>query len=137
MANINAGVITVIWSVTPLFVALADYFMFQQSLTYNYIIGMVLMMASAVLLSLNSLIFAPNGGQLHKVQIIPSWIAVVIAFMNCFVFTARIILYKRLTAKEYGINFVCFSLFSSSFLVFNTLIFIAGLFYWRTHHFDK
>jgi len=30
LANINTGVITVIWSVTPIYVAFADYFMLGQ-----------------------------------------------------------------------------------------------------------
>ena len=53
MANINAGVITVIWSVTPLGVAIAEYFIFGQRLKRNYQVGMALIIICVVALSLN------------------------------------------------------------------------------------
>ena len=53
LANINAGVLTVIWSVTPLGVAFTEYFFFGVRLKVNYIIGMMLIIICAVALSLN------------------------------------------------------------------------------------
>lgn len=54
LADLNAAVVTVIWSVTPLGVAITEYFFFGQRLKPNYKIGMVLIVICAVALSLSS-----------------------------------------------------------------------------------
>ena len=63
LADMNVGIITVLWSVTPLMVACAEYFIYQHSLSCNYLIGMFLMVFSAVVLSLNSL---DHGSENHE-----------------------------------------------------------------------
>ena len=57
LANMNVGVITVIWSTTPLMVAISEYIFYKQGLKVHYIIGMVLMVVCAGILSVNSIIF--------------------------------------------------------------------------------
>ena len=56
LANINAGIITVIWSATPLFQAIADRLLFGDKLKYNHWIGMLLIFTCSVLLGLQSYI---------------------------------------------------------------------------------
>jgi len=52
LADINVGVVSIIWSLTPLMVACMEYFMMGTKLRYYYFVGMILMLISAVLLSL-------------------------------------------------------------------------------------
>lgn len=56
LANINVGVISVIWSMTPLLQAIVDYFLFKEKLKYNLWIGMILMVFTSALLSMQSTI---------------------------------------------------------------------------------
>ena len=56
LARINVGVICVIWAITPLMIAIADYILFKQRLQPYHIIGMVLMVACALLLGMKTYI---------------------------------------------------------------------------------
>lgn len=56
LAQINAGVITVIFSITPLLQGFFDLIIFGQKLTYNLWIGMFLMVAACALLSVQPLL---------------------------------------------------------------------------------
>lgn len=56
LANINVGVISVIWTLNPLIQALVDYYLINQRLTSNLWIGMILLAITSVLLSLQPLI---------------------------------------------------------------------------------
>lgn len=58
MAQVNVGVITVIWSVHPLFVATADFFIFGQTLKYFHFVGMFVMfsIATPFVFTLNSIL---------------------------------------------------------------------------------
>ena len=52
----NVGIVSVLYSITPLMVACAEFVVYRHSLKRNYLIGMILMVVSAALLSLKSLI---------------------------------------------------------------------------------
>ena len=55
LANINVGVITVIWCLKTPGVALTEYFFFGTKLKKNYKIGIGMLMISAVALSISQL----------------------------------------------------------------------------------
>lgn len=52
LATINVGIIMVLWALTPLLSALADFAVFGQKLYYYHIVGMVLCVLFALVLSL-------------------------------------------------------------------------------------
>ena len=56
LAQVNVGVITVIWCVHPLFIAIADYFIFGTKLKYFHIIGMTLIVTGTILITLQKFI---------------------------------------------------------------------------------
>lgn len=56
LADMNVGIITVLWSITPLMVACGEYFLYRHALKCNYLIGMALMVLSAVVLSFNTIL---------------------------------------------------------------------------------
>ena len=51
-ADINVGVITCIWSINPLFIAILDYFIFSYRLRYYHVIGMVSLILCGLSISL-------------------------------------------------------------------------------------
>lgn len=51
-ADINVGVITSIWSINPLFLAVMDYFIFQESLKYYHLVGTIFMVLCALSISM-------------------------------------------------------------------------------------
>lgn len=134
LAQINVGAITVIWSVTPLFIAIIDYLLFQVKLKYNYIIGIILMLASAIVLSLYSMIFKPvsNGG----FKVLDSWIPVVCSAAVPVFFTMRYFLFRKATDKKYGSNYNTSDLLASTFFVLNIPLTIIAVVYWSRNHFD-
>ena len=60
LAQVNSGLITTIWSLTPFFFALVEYKVFGTSLQINHYIGMILILICSVLLSLTKVIY-PEG----------------------------------------------------------------------------
>lgn len=55
LANVNIGLITVIWAVNPFFMSVADYLIFKHSLKYFHWIGLVAIVGSTIILSLRPL----------------------------------------------------------------------------------
>lgn len=51
-AGINVGVVTVIWSVNPLLMALADKIVYQTKLKYYHYIGLLAIMLCTVCIAL-------------------------------------------------------------------------------------
>lgn len=54
-ANLNPGVITAMWSITPLWMALTDWLVFSIRLKYHHYIGMTCMIICTLVLALSDL----------------------------------------------------------------------------------
>lgn len=52
LAKVNVGVITVIWSVNPLFMAITDFFLFKVQMRYYHYVGMAGIVICTILISL-------------------------------------------------------------------------------------
>ena len=113
LAQINVGVIAVVWSMTPLLQALFDLILFGQKLTYNLWLGMVLMVGACALLSMQPMIIGTKIAEMNlgNVQgkpaesVLPSWIPVLFGFITPFSFTSGNITIRYLNDEKYGINF--------------------------------
>ena len=55
LARINVGVITTIWAVNPLFMAIIDSIIFKQKLLYYHYIGMFSIVACTLIISVSRL----------------------------------------------------------------------------------
>jgi drug/metabolite transporter (DMT)-like permease len=66
LAEVNTGVITVIWNLSPLFMAIGDYFILDQRLTRMQIYGMILMIICTVLIGVSGI----NNTPTKKVSLI-------------------------------------------------------------------
>ena len=55
-ADLNVGVISGIWAINPLFLAILDYILFDTRLTNRHIIGILCLIISATMVSLSTFI---------------------------------------------------------------------------------
>lgn len=145
LAHVNVGVITVIWSVLPLFLAIADYCIFDQKLKYYHFIGMFLIIVCTVLISLQRFIvpseptseqastsISNNTNQVTMAPIVP----VIFGILTPIVFTVNGILIRKLTSVEHGFNFNASDMSMSGYFFVNLLILIFSVFFWQSHEFD-
>ena len=66
LANVNPGIVTVIWALGPLYMALADRCFYKQELFVHHWIGMSFIIICAVLIALSGVI-SPES-ELGEVQ---------------------------------------------------------------------
>lgn len=64
LAGLNVGCITLVWSLSPFFIAIADYFTFKTKLKYYHYIGSTMIVICLGLLSARKLF--NDGGQQGK-----------------------------------------------------------------------
>ena len=70
LAQVNVGIITVIWSINPLYMAAADYFLFNTQLKCFHLVGTVLIVACTILLSLKSFIIGDDESAASTTQLV-------------------------------------------------------------------
>ena len=145
----NVGILTVIWSVTPFWIAIFEYIFYGQKLKIHYILGMILIIICAVVLSLNQVFAKLSNGSSNteevspglqpyttipsniSIAVIPSWLAVLIALITTTCFTTRVIFFRKLTRPEGKMNFDVNTLIMGSFLYPNIPVLIIALFWWN------
>lgn len=130
LANVNAGLITTIWSVNPVFMALMDRICFGQKLQTYHLIGTLFIVICTVILSVSGASKAEELVVVVKRDILPTWIPVLFGVVTPIFFTISGYLTKQLCDSNVGFNPSTLS-FSSYFGV-NSLILIFALFYWNT-----
>lgn len=140
LANLNVGVIAVIWSITPLLQAFFDYVLFRYKMKINLWIGMILMIIACALLSLQRIIMKPaasqsnnavNGqGMIENENVLPTWIPVLFGLLAPCSFASGNIIIRYITMKEKGIEFKTIQLSTNPYIIINTLGLIVGAFIW-------
>lgn len=110
LAKINPGVVTVIFSATPICQALIDFCYFGERLKYNHWIGMLMMVTCSVLLAVQPIIMKamyPENKELvvEEDEALPAWIPVLIGVIAPICFTATNIVTRWISQKKYGIGF--------------------------------
>lgn len=89
------------------------------------------MVISSILLSLYSVIYGSKLKEKAKIDIIESWIPVVIALLYPVLITLRVILFRRMTQKSYGMEFNVYTLFNLAYLLIGIIFAIFGIvIYW-------
>ena len=61
LAQVNVGLITTIWSVNPLFMAIMDFIIFKQKLYYYHLVGTISIVICTIVLSLTSVVYPPDA----------------------------------------------------------------------------
>ena len=132
LADVNTGIITSIWSVTPFFMSLADYLFFGVTLKYNHIIGITLIVVCILLLSLRNVIIPAELEETTSQSLInqPVSILIPLAFAICtpICFTLSATLGKHLSQERTGFNVTNLSFNAQLFV--NFIVLIIAIFYW-------
>ena len=102
-AGINAGIVTTIWAINPLFGALFDKIIFGQNLTGRHFIGVGCLIVCAALISLSGVI-TPSVSDLSEedapVYTVQPYVPVILALITPIFFTSECITMKYLTKPQ-------------------------------------
>lgn len=132
-ASINVGVITVIWSITPLLMALADRIIYKFHLKYYHFIGMISMMVCTIFIALMGTDKSPKV-EIKEIQLYekkekcPAWIPVLFGLVTPCVFTTMGMFTKKVLSPEVGFDPTNISF--SSFAIVNFIVLFAAIPYW-------
>ena len=124
-ANLNPGVITAMWSITPLWMALTDYLVFGIRLKYHHFIGMFCMIICTLVLALSDLM---KGTDLTKQQQVATWVPVLYALLFPWFCVSNSLIVKHLTLKR---GFDAQDMSYSAYFIANTATILAGIYFWR------
>jgi drug/metabolite transporter (DMT)-like permease len=117
--------ITTIWTVYPLYSALADRLMFKTRLKYYHWVGMLCMIACSCAISGQGIINQMKALHTEIVvfQKVPTWIPVLFGLLTPVTFTVVAIITKHLTSPEVG--FQATQLAFSCYTISNGLTFTS------------
>lgn len=135
LAGVNVGVITTIWSLNPIFLAIADYFINKQKLKYYHSIGLISIICCCVAINLSDVFksSAPNKvSQSNQSQV---WVPVIFGILTAMAFTSNGMLTKHLTSPR--INFNASTISYSAYLAINVIVIIAAIPYWLYFGFSQ
>ena len=98
IAHVNPGVVTVIWALGPLYMALAEWWSLGTKLRMNHWVGVALIIICAILIALSGIFLPPalREEESHY-YVLPSWAPVVMAVVTPIWFTTSGILVKHMT----------------------------------------
>lgn len=99
LANLNAGIVSTIWAIGPLYSALVDFLFFKQKLFTSHLIGLVCLISCAMCISLASVVDSSPNSNEQPAQI-EAWKPVVLAIITPFIFSASNFLNKFLTVNR-------------------------------------
>lgn len=135
-ANVNVGVITTIWSVNPLFMAIVDYIVFKQQLKYYHVLGTISIVLCTIVISLSGVVEG-KGDVAVETEIepmTPTWVPVLFGLITPISFTTNGVLTKHLTSDR--VNFNASTLSFNAYLVVNALVLLVAVPYWSLVEFD-
>ena len=132
-ANINTGVITIIWRSSVFMAALADYIIFGQKLKYYHFIGLISCVTCTVLIALSKVVTPDAKGDKKEVEVLfPAWVPILLAIIMAVMLTTNTMQVKHLTTERVG--------FDSTRVTFNglfvnsILVFLLGLLPYLSNH---
>ena len=104
-ADINAGLISSIWSVTPFVFCLMDYIFFGVKLQTHHYIGVSCTAVCTVLLSLTNVFYPPENDP-HKVSVatVQPVVPVLFGLATPIFFTSFGLFHKHCTSERIGFN---------------------------------
>ena len=144
LANINVGLITVIWSINPLYMAAVDYFLFKTKLKTFHLVGTILIVACTVLLSLKPILVPIEPGaagakkevvsEAPKIvkdgELLPTWMPVLFGILTPITFCSNGVMLRYLTSEQRGIGFDGSTISMTSIFCVNVLILVFAIVYW-------
>lgn len=128
LAAVNAGIITGIWNIEPLCLALFDYLLYRQTLTYQHWVGMLSLVLCAVLISLEGT--PTQNPDIPESVKVPVWVPVLIGIASPFWFAVQGLFIKHLASEKIGFEAGTLTFSTAALICFFCLVFAVG-FYWR------
>ena len=139
LANMNVGLITTLWSVNPLFMALMDRIMFSEKMMAYHVFGMIFIVICTVMLSLSGVVDPKEPVEVEVIitndevlvedkPLMASWVPVLFGIITPIAFTANGMLTKHLSKHQ--ANFNASTISFSSYLVVNIVVMIFAIPYW-------
>jgi drug/metabolite transporter (DMT)-like permease len=127
--NVNVGLIATTWNISPLFLALFDYFIFGQKLRYFHILGLVAIIFCCVMISFSvgegEKIVNGSGGSSSN----PMWLPIMFGLLTPVAVVLNGIFTKYLTGDELKFDPTRMAFFA--FLMVNTVFLVTGVIYWN------
>ena len=121
-AQINPGVICIIWLINPIIMAIGDLLIFGQKLKMYHIIGILSIVACGVFISLSK---NADLALLADEPILPVWAAVLIAALTGTIFNCHQLFLKHLCQPRIGFN--AETLTFTSYLTSSILVSICSI----------
>jgi len=134
------GIITAIWSINPLFIAVSDYFIYGIELKFYHLLATIALIICVLTISLaghNGYVAVINGHIIHSetnefgLKILPKWMPVLFGIITPLGFTLNAILVKHLTSAR--IKFNATTMAFSSYLLVNCIIMLFAIPYWKIY----
>lgn len=97
LANLNGGIATSIWQMTPVIVGVLDYLMFDTKLKPHQTVGVGIMIVSMVLISLKDVIYSK---QAVNPGIVPTFVPILFSVFCPIAFAMLMMLYKHLVVNN-------------------------------------
>ena len=99
LAEVNPGIITVIWALGPLYSGLADRIFYKTELKAFHWIGMVMIILCAILIALSGVLVQEpiDEDAVVEVAVLGSWAPVIMAALTPICFAASAIIVKHMT----------------------------------------
>ena len=92
-ANVNPGIICVMWLVNPVLMSLGDLILFKQKLKVFHFVGIMFIIICGLLISLGK---TDENLEVSEQANLPVWAAVLISSLTGFYFTAYSLFTKHL-----------------------------------------
>ena len=113
LADVNVGVVSILWRMNVLMMAFADYFINGQKLKIYHIIGMISILASCICIGFSK--EADNIGKpAINTKFLPMWIPIVVGIAAPLFMTINTLMVKQMTKERVG--------FKTSRVTFNAII---------------
>ena len=100
-ANLNAGIVSTIWAVSPLYGAVIDYVAFGERLSVKHLVGVFCLIACAASISMSNIVESDSETHINeKPATVGAWIPVVLAIITPALFASQAGLMKHLCGQK-------------------------------------
>eukprot|EP00347_Sterkiella_histriomuscorum_P017226 403350201 len=124
MANLNAGIVSTIWAVAPLYSALLDFLIFKQKLFTSHLIGVFCLIVCAMCISLANVVGVQALENNEKPPTVEAWIPVLLAVFTPFIFAASGLQMKNMCVNRgldaFKVNFLSYAIIGA--ILFGILV---------------
>jgi drug/metabolite transporter (DMT)-like permease len=132
LSDTNVGVLTTLWCVQPVFSAILDYFINNEPIRTNHVIGMILVIGSGVAISMSGAANVKESAVEVRAVFdaqFPQWPAVCFGLVTPMFMIANSLWIKHMTQPEIGFDALTNS-FSSTVISSTLILVVGGSWYW-------